>query len=514
MRFLFFIGLCFLIMFSCRTNDPAEPVAERFRERYRPQIHFSPPAQWMNDPNGMVFVDGTYHLFYQHYPDSTVWGPMHWGHAVSTDLVHWEHQPIALYPDSLGMIFSGSAVYDVQNSSGLGTSDNPPLVAIFTYHLMEGEKQGRVDYQTQGIAYSTDKGKTWIKYHGNPVLKNPGIKDFRDPKVFWHTQSKKWVMILAVSDHVELYGSDNLLDWKKLSEFGKENGSHGGVWECPDLFELTVEGEKDSKWVMLLSINPGGPNGGSATQYFVGEFDGQNFTSETPGKDTLWLDYGPDNYAGVTWSNIPESDGRRIFLGWMSNWAYGNVVPTHPWRSAMTVPRELKLARGKNGYHVTSGVAQEINNLVVETKSIPPALLEGEDLYASMSERPAQSWVEGKIESKDFTIELSNSRNERVTVSYDAALNRFSLDRSKSGEIGFSPQFAQRIYAPRISSSDTISFSMVVDVSSVEVFFDEGTTNMTAIFFPSENFDMLEVKSSAPIQSYGFELRRLRSSWK
>jgi fructan beta-fructosidase len=303
---------------ACQQNRSSENSSGMaVYETYRPQYHFTPQTGWMNDPNGMVYYEGEYHLFYQHYPDSTVWGPMHWGHAVSQDLIHWQHLPVALYPDKLGYIFSGSAVVDWNNTSGLGTAEAPPMVAIYTYHDPGGERQGRIDFQTQGIAYSVDKGRTWTKYEKNPVLPNPGIRDFRDPKVSWNEVSKQWVMTLAVKDHIEFYGSPDLKKWSKLSEFGNTIGAHGGVWECPDLFSLK-DGEGNSKWVLFVSINPGGPQGGSATQYFIGNFDGKNFMPQ----DTLarWIDYGADNYAGVTWSDIPASDGRRLFIGWMSNW--------------------------------------------------------------------------------------------------------------------------------------------------------------------------------------------------
>ena len=248
----------------------------------------------------------------------------------------------------------------------MGTADNPPLVAIFTYHSAEKEKAGRNDYQTQGLAYSVDNGRTWTKYEHNPVIGNPGARDFRDPKVFWHEGSKKWVMILVAGDHAELYGSPDLKSWTKLSEFGKEYGAHGGVWECPDLFPLTVEGETTEKWVMIININPGAPNGGSGTQYFLGDFDGQKFSCDTKASKTSWIDYGPDDYAGITWSNAP--DNRKIFIGWMSNWAYAGDVPTNPWRSASTIPRELSLARVNDSLYVRSLVSPEIHYLIEETK--------------------------------------------------------------------------------------------------------------------------------------------------
>ncbi len=317
------------------TEETMNPVST---EPHRPQIHFTPKTGWMNDPNGMVYYNGIYHLFFQHYPDSTVWGPMHWGHATSTDLVHWQEQPIALYPDSMGYIFSGSAVMDVNNTSGFGQNGKVPMVAIFTHHDMKKEKEKRVNVETQSIAYSLDEGKTWTKYEGNPVIKNPGIRDFRDPKVSWNEQTNKWIMTLATTDRITFYSSPNLKDWTRQSDFGKEYGAHGGVWECPDLFALNYKGEKI--WILVVNINPGGPNGGSATQYFTGRFDGHTFTPFQT--DTRWLDYGPDEYAGITWSNTGD---RKIFMGWMSNWQYANLVPTQNWRSAMTIARELGIEK-------------------------------------------------------------------------------------------------------------------------------------------------------------------------
>jgi len=258
-KILIWILVSGILISSCSRRDSKESahagtLTGYYKEQYRPRFHFSPEANWMNDPNGMVYLDGEYHLFYQYYPDSTVWGPMHWGHAVSTDLLRWKHLQVALYPDSLGYIFSGSAVVDTKNTSGLGSETNPAMIAIFTYHNPEAERAGNKTFQNQGIAFSTDKGRTWIKYSGNPVLRNPGIRDFRDPKVFWHDPTGRWIMILAVQDRVHFYSSPNLLNWTFESEFGKGIGAHGGVWECPDLFLLKIEGSEISKWVMFISI--------------------------------------------------------------------------------------------------------------------------------------------------------------------------------------------------------------------------------------------------------------------
>jgi fructan beta-fructosidase len=310
-KYLFSIAFasnCFLCSAQIQTAGK-----EFYKEPHRPQIHFSPREYWMNDPNGMVYYKGVYHLFYQYHPGSTGFGPMHWGHATSQDLIHWQQQPVALYPDSLGYIFSGSAVVDYKNTSGFGKNGKIPMVAIFTNHNVKGEQEQRNDYQNQSLAYSLDEGKTWTKYKGNPVLKNPGIKDFRDPKVSWNEVANKWIMTLATLDHITFYSSGNLKDWKKESEFGKETGAHGGVWECPDLIPFNCQGKKI--WVLIVNLNPGGPNGGSGTQYFVGDFNGHQFIPFD--MDTRWLDYGPDEYAGVTFSN---TGNRKLFLGWMSNW--------------------------------------------------------------------------------------------------------------------------------------------------------------------------------------------------
>jgi fructan beta-fructosidase len=467
----------------------------------------------MNDPNGMVFHKGEYHLFYQFYPDSNVWGPMHWGHAITKDLIHWQHLPIALYPDSLGLIFSGSAVVDHQNTSGFGTIENPPLVAIFTYHLMKGEKAGRNDFQTQGIAFSLDDGRSWTKYAQNPVLKNPGIKDFRDPKVFWHEPSKKWVMILAVQDHVELFGSPNLKSWTKLNEFGLGVGAHGGVWECPDLFPLKIDGAE--KWVMLVSINPGSPNGGSGTQYFIGEFDGTTFVNDNPPNKTLWIDYGRDNYAGVTWSNIPESDGRRIFLGWMSNWDYAQVLPTSVWRSAMTLPRELVLMKTSSGLRLASHPVKEIDTLVEKSHVMHDVLVKAQVELTSSEMEDGQFEVQIELDSAtkhDFSIELFNTKGEKLIIRYSMAENSVLVDRTLTGRNDFSPKFSSIDMGPRTITSYPVDIRFFADHSSVEIFMDNGLLVMTEIFFPSEPFTKLKIISNG-IKIRMVNVRKIKRIW-
>lgn len=501
-------------MVGCYPTSPEADTTETINtgEQYRLSYHFTPPEQWMNDPNGMVFYDGEYHLFYQHYPDSNVWGPMHWGHAVSEDLVHWEHLPIALYPDSLGYIFSGSAVVDHNNTSGLGTEGNPPMIAIFTYHDPRGEDEGRTDYQVQGLAYSNDRGRSWTKYEGNPIIESPGIKDFRDPKVFWYEAdqnqtAERWVMILAVDDRIHLYESSNLIDWSFMSEFGENSGSHGGVWECPDLFRLTSNSGEE-RWVLLLSINPGGPNGGSATQYFIGNFDGTTFTNDNPDDMSLWLDYGKDNYAGVTWANIPDQDGRRIFLGWMSNWQYGEKVPTYTWRSAMTVPRTLHLVETDAGWRVASRPVNELKVLRENSVTLEATTLEDiQNVSSQLSE--ASSTLEIRLEfdlrdavASEIGVKLSNSLGEEVVVGYNLADQEYFVDRTKVGKVDFSEDFPGRFMADRVGDGDTLSMHLLVDVASVELFGDDGTTVMSNIFFPNENFMQVDLFANGGLVSF------------
>jgi len=480
---------------------------ENYREPHRPQFHFTPPSMWMNDPNGMVYFDGEYHLFYQYYPDGTVWGPMHWGHAVSRDLVRWKQLPIALYPDEHGYIFSGSAVVDWNNSSGFGRGDQPPLVAIFTYHDPVRGKAGTRDHESQGIAFSNDRGRSWTKYGDNPVLPNPGgLQDFRDPNVFWHAATERWIMALSVHDQVQLWSSPDLKHWEYLSAFGKEWGAHGGVWECPDLFPLTVEGTDETRWVLILNLNPGGPQGGSGTQYFVGDFDGRTFTLDESFTDdvrdggAVWLDWGRDNYAGVTWSDMPKADGRRIFIGWMSNWDYAQQVPTDPWRSAMTLPRSLRLERSPAGYRVYSEPVAELQRLVSGAVSIDPVRVAGTlelsarvDFPISTSELILAFRLD-EATADDFGVELANARGETYRVGYLRADHEFYSDRRHAGDGSFAANFASRVHrAPRIADTDIVKMHLVFDVASVELFADGGAVAVTDIFFPTVPFDRLSV---------------------
>jgi len=487
---------------------------EVYQEKYRPQFHYTPEANWLNDPNGMVYYNGEYHLFYQYYPNAAVWGPMHWGHAISRDLVHWEHMPIALYPDDLGYIFSGSAVIDENNTSGFGEN---AMVAIFTYHDPVVEESGGNTFQTQAIAYSLDAGRSFVKYEGNPVLPNPGIADFRDPKVFYHTQTARWIMILAAHDRVMLYSSANLKEWTFESEFGMEVSVEGNVWECPDLFPLTVEETGTQKWVMLVSVNPGGPNVGSATQYFVGEFDGHQFVNE--GSALQWLDLGRDDYAGVTWSNIPPEDGRRLFIGWMSNWLYADRVPTETWRGGMTIPRELTLVADGSGYLLVSKPIAELQTLRGEIQKIEDiSSVSGEqeipigDINLNQSELILDLQI-GSSAVDSFGIILENELNERLVISYSVNSGQFLLDRSMAGTNDFAEEFSGSAVAP-YSIGDEVRLHLFVDAASVELFVDDGQLVITDLVFPTNNFNQLKLFSTAgDIQLTSIELYGLNSIW-
>lgn len=487
MRILNFLSL--LLLLSSCIIVKKKYTDSSFDELYRPQVHFSPPENWMNDPNGMVYLNNKYHLFYQYYPDSTVWGPMHWGHAISKDLIHWQNQKIALYPDSLGYIFSGSAVVDKNNTSGFGKDGKVPLIAIFTHHDPKGEKAGTNDYQNQSLAYSLDEGTTWTKYAGNPVLKNPGIKDFRDPKVMWFEAGKKWIMTLATLDRITFYSSKDLKSWEKESEFGQNFGAHGGVWECPDLFYLKHNNE--NIWVLLVSINPGGPNGGSATQYFTGQFDGKNFVPYQT--DTRWIDYGPDNYAGVTWSNSGE---RKIFLGWMSNWSYANVVPTEKWRSAMTLPRDLAIEKIEEKYFVTSHLVPELQTIsktATGQKNIPASDYDLTSKIGKLSGPVKLEMSASQIEN--FKITFYNLLGDKLILGYDKVTNNYYIDRTVAGKVDFEKRFAAKHTAARISKNANLQLTMVLDNSSIELFADNGLSVMTEIFFSAQPLNSIRIQS-------------------
>ena len=498
----------------CLSCNQKKDTSNYYQEQHRPQFHFSPEKGWMNDPNGLVYYEGEYHLFYQYYPDSTVWGPMHWGHAISKDLTIWEHLPIALYPDSLGYIFSGSIVIDENNTAGFQTGIEKPLVAIFTIHDMVKEKAGRKDKESQGIAYSLDKGRSWTKYNKNPVLPNKGDTDFRDPKVFWHEPTKHWVMPLAVGQHLEIFTSPNLKDWTKTGEFGQKDGSHGGVWECPDIISLNTN-EGIEKWILIQNIGRGAVNGGSGTQYFVGNFDGKTFINDNSPETKLWLDYGADNYAGVTWFNAPNNE--KLFIGWMSNWDdYATKVPTSTWRSAMTVPRKLSLIQTKEGYRLAQMPVAQLEKLRLSKTEIPKQTIKNTTLIdvKSVLKELDLSFDLSTSSATEVGFVLSNSKNEKVIFGYDKASKQIFIDRTNAGKADFSKLFAKKHFAP-FANANVLTIKALIDNSSLEVFVNGGSVALTDLFFPNEDYTRLEVYSiGGNAELTSGSIYPLKSIWK
>ena len=439
------------------------------REKYRPVYHHTPAWGWMNDPNGMFYKDGVWHLYFQYNPYGSQWENMTWGHSTSTDLIHWTFQGAPIEADAWGTIFSGSAVVDHNNTSGFGKG---AVVAMYT---SAGENQ------TQSIAYSNDNGQTFTKYDGNPVLTS-NTPDYRDPHVFWNEDIKRWNMIMAEGQHMDIYSSADLKEWKLESQFGAEYGNHGGVWECPDLMKMKVRGTDQYKWMLLCNINPGGPFGGSATQYFVGQFDGHKFTCESAPEVTKWMDYGKDHYATVTFDNAP--DGRRVAMAWMSNWQYANQVPTMQFRSANSVPRDLDLYEYQGQTYC--GVTPSPELAAARPKKATKTLTEACEMVVTLK--------------GNATITLANDKGEQVVMTYDEKSRTFAMDRTKSGQKEFSDDFAALTVAPVHGKMSQLR--LFIDRSSIEAFDADGKMAMTNLVFPTKPYNKVLVKGKAKYVVY------------
>lgn len=439
------------------------------REKYRPVYHHTPAWGWMNDPNGMFYKDGVWHLYFQYNPYGSQWENMTWGHSTSTDLIHWTFQGTPIEADAWGTIFSGSAVVDHNNTSGFGKG---AVVAMYT---SAGENQ------TQSIAYSNDNGQTFTKYDGNPVLTS-NTPDYRDPHVFWNEDIKRWNMIMAEGQHMDIYSSADLKEWKLESQFGAEYGNHGGVWECPDLMKMKVRGTDQYKWMLLCNINPGSPFGGSATQYFVGQFDGHKFTCESAPEVTKWMDYGKDHYATVTFDNAP--DGRRVAMAWMSNWQYANQVPTMQYRSANSVPRDLDLYEYQGQTYC--GVTPSPELAAARPKKATKTLTEACEMVVTLK--------------GNATITLANDKGEQVVMTYDEKSRTFAMDRTKSGQKEFSDDFAALTVAPVHGKMSQLR--LFIDRSSIEAFDADGKMAMTNLVFPTKPYNKVLVKGKAKYAVY------------
>lgn len=483
---------------------------ETYKEIFRPQFHFSPAQNWMNDPNGLVFYKNEYHLFFQYNPYGNKADHDSWGHAVSKDLVHWRQLPVAI-PELKGVIpASGSAVVDWDNTSGFGKNGEPPLVAIYA-----GVYKNNINPY---IAFSNNSGRTWTQYNKNPVARNS--QNLRDPKVFWYPAGKKWVMVVAGDHKVLLYESKNLREWNIMSEF-RSASIGGGGWECPDLFPLEVDSNPDNvKWVLDVNLtNSGGVVGDSGTQYFIGNFDGIKFSEDDSVKhDIHWVDYGKDFYAVVSYNGIPKSDGRRIWIGWMSNWLYGQDVPTYPWRGAQSIPRSLSLKTFSDGVRL-------IQEPIDELKKLREKLFHFENISLNMKDRIFTDKnlngnsleIEAEIEfesAKRFGFEVRKGINQKTVIGYDEIKHKLFIDRSKSGNTKFSDKFSGLQYGPLLASSKNINLHIFVDWSSVEVFADDGKVVMTDLIFPdSKNFGIKFFASTGGVIIKDLKVWKLKSIW-
>ena len=466
---------------------PAFSQVATYKELLRPRFHFTPAVNWTNDPNGLVYHKGEWHLFYQYNPFGDVWGHMSWGHSVSRDLYRWKHLPVAIPEDGDVMAFSGSAVVDHRNSSGFGKDGEPPIVAIYTSRTTSD--------QTQSLAYSSDLGRTWMRYSGNPVLDHPDPA-FRDPKVFWYEPTSSWIMVVALANQrkAALYTSPDLKSWTHLSDFGPQGAHPVSNWECPDLFELPIEGEPGaSKWIFQVDSGRGHPWQGSGCQYFVGEFDGQAFHNDNPPETALWLDWGRDFYAAQSFSNVPGEDGRRLVIGWISNWMYARSTPTSPWRGAQSVARELRLRRFPEGLRIVQDPAREIESLRGRSVSL-------RDLAIQDANRELRSrrFAGGSLEI-DAVIEIGSARDvglkvlqgagEETVVGFSASPAEVYVDRGKSGNVDFDETFAGR-HSARLEPTDgRIRLRVLVDRSVVEVFGADGRIAITDRVFPGPSSD-------------------------
>ncbi len=453
---------------------------------FRPGFHFTPPQHWINDPNGLVFFAGEYHLFFQHNPFGNAWGHMSWGHAVSTDMLHWKHLSVAI-PETDGiMAFSGCAVVDWRNSSGFGINDQPPLVLVFT-----GQNDA-IMRQDQRLAFSTDHGRTWELFEGNPVL-DIGIQDFRDPKVLWHEASQKWVMVVVLADQlkVSFYASHDLKTWVHQSDFAPPNTTDR-LWEVPELFELKIGFSSDSRWVLKVDAFPNNPLGRIAGRYFVGRFDGVQFVPDHLELEPNWLDFGEDFYAAISWSDVP--DGRRIWLGWMSNWNYARETPTRPWRGAMTIPRSLRLEEVAGRLRLVQEPVRELEALRGRLYSLPATSFTEGSTGLEVTGTKLEIIVTFKAKTAtEFGLKVRVGQDTFTTIGYNLERQELFVDRRQSGKVDFSEHFAGKHAAPLTLEDDELKLRVFVDQSSVEVFAQNGQIVITELIYPNPDSDGLEL---------------------
>ncbi len=501
-RFLPFLRL-FSLIFALAISGAAQ--APDYNQPFRPQVHFSPREHWTNDPNGLVFYKGEYHLFFQYNPFGDVWGHMSWGHAVSADLLHWEELPVAIPEQGDVMTFTGSVVVDRENSSGFCEAHSDCLVAVYTGHKQTGQSVRQAQY----LAYSRDKGRTWTRYEKNPVL-DLGMADFRDPSVFWDDRAHHWVMAVSLpKEHkVRFYSSPDLKAWSELSDFGPA-GDVDGDWECPDLLRIPSSDGKGQIWALKVGLNPGAPQGGSGEQYFLGNFDGKGFTlSKEPGAHG-WTDYGKDDYCAISFNGLPKEE-KPVLLGWMSNWQYAAKLPTAPWRGQMTLPRRLSFLKDADGIvlkqepivaPLRSAEAREFNVSVHEPRK---------QAAVATAEAPFELHLKFDPGSQQpFGLRLYSDVEHWVEIGFDPKAGEFYVDRTKAG-LAVSPEFPGRTTAPLVGNRP-YDLELIVDRSSIEAYAQDGTIAITNLFFPPSDKHKVEAWGDATGRG---AIWQLRSIWK
>ncbi len=476
---------------------------DKIEKKYRPSLHFSPAENWMNDPNGLVYYDDEYHLFYQYNPFGNTWGHMSWGHAVSKDLLHWEHLPIALQEKDSIMVFSGSAVVDWNNSSGFGTKENPPIVAIYTDY----DAPKKLQYQS--IAYSNDKGRTWTRYDKNPVI-DLNMADFRDPKVFWYAPDEKWIMVVSVATDkiLQFYSSKNLKEWKLMSEFGPfPNHDTSPNWECPDLFPITAD-DNTTKWVLEIDLGEGSFAGGSGGKYYIGDFDGNTFTSdyiENGVPQPFWVDFGKDFYAAVTWSDILTENKNKLWVGWMNNWQYAQKIPSGNWRSSMSIPRELSLSKVEDNYILTQKPVKtldahlklEENFNVINAEKFNAEL--GKEKYTSFQYKID---IEFNVSEEDtLQFQFGDTETPSLIWEYNTNTQMLKMTRTKEGNETFDEKFPFEKSVKVASENDKLKVEIIVDKTSVEIFHQDGKVVTTNLIFPKSEFPKTSLKTSSTKKS-------------
>lgn len=504
-KYVFFL---FVALFINKVSLQAQP---KYKENYRPQFHFTPAKNWMNDPNGLVYHNGEYHLFYQHNPFGNRWGHMSWGHAVSNNLLHWKHLPVAIHEQDSVAIFSGSAVMDKNNTTAFGKNPTDiPMVAIYTAHIIADSSKPDNYRQEQHIAYSLDNGRTFTKYSGNPVL-DIGKKDFRDPKVFWHEPTKKWIMLVVLAQEhiVKFYNSSDLKKWKHISDFGPA-GDYTEIWECSDLLEVPVDKEPGKKkWVLINSQQYG-------MQYFVGEFDGTKFVNQNPANKIYRPDYGPDYYAGITYNHLPDGHP-PVLIGWVNNWKYANDIPTHPWKSAMAFPRILSLEKRNNEWILLSNPFKTTPPLTEEATTWELQTKVTDKQEVSVKSQTIALQIEWEVQKNTTAgVRLAVNGPRGLIIGYDARRQKLFIDRSNASDTNFHKGFNEwsKYEATLMPDKGRISLHILYDKSIVEVFANKGEVNMTAQIFPDEKNNGIEVFSKGiPTIFTKLTVYTLKSVW-